>query len=370
MKFICNEEGKCPICGSENLDYDSIDLMDGFGSCYYPWTCNKCGAIGKEFYDIDFSEVIAHTPDGDMYGDVEGICPECGGNLDYGLTYPEGESLGYEYTCEDCGGQGYEWYNLEFTTHDEVSIPQVQEQSLEEKTEKQKAPSKDVDIVWTNGFTLEKLQDAIKNDFDSIKETIDICYIEDREQGTSIYLAKYNGDLYLTLSRHNKDDYDNDFENTATVYVNRDRVANADEKEFKKYMMYLYKYLVGVGEPIKLGETKKCNKKVEAMDKELYNKIKNEPRTDNYKRGLKLRDEIIDAWKNKDLETAYAKWSELFDLFSSVYDDEGNKTDDWTEEQDLRDMIELHMITDTIEDKCVYDVTDYGKAKTYRKMGY
>ena len=128
-------------------------------------------------------------------------------------------------------------------------------------------------IIWTNGFTLSKLKDAIKNDFDSIKETIDICDIEDREDGTSVYLAKYNGHLYLTLSRHNKNDYDNDFENTATVYVNEDKVANSTEEEFIKYINYLYKYLKGLDKPIRLG-----GKKTENLDAIL---------TESYKDGWK-----------------------------------------------------------------------------------
>lgn len=112
------------------------------------------------------------------------------------------------------------------------------------------------------------------------------------------------------------------------------------------------------------------NKLVEETDKEMYKRIKEEPRTEKYEQGLKLRDEIVTAWKNKDLETANNKWSELFDLFSTGYDDNGNKTSEWTEEQSMRDMIELNMITHTIEDKCVYDVCDYGKAKAYKEMGY
>lgn len=44
--------------------------------------------------------------------------------------------------------------------------------------------------------------------------------------------------------------------------------------------------------------------------------------------------------------------------------------DEPREEQSMRDRIELNMITHTIEDKCVYDVCDYGKAKAYKEMGY
>ena len=40
------EEGKCPKCGGYNLDYDA---MEPYGqSIYYPWTCEDCGATGKE----------------------------------------------------------------------------------------------------------------------------------------------------------------------------------------------------------------------------------------------------------------------------------------------------------------------------------
>lgn len=105
-------------------------------------------------------------------------------------------------------------------------------------------------------------------------------------------------------------------------------------------------------------------------DKDMYEKIKSEPRTEKYKDGLKLKDEIVEAWKNKDLDTASNKWNELFNMFSTGYDDNGNKTEDFSEEQAIRDMIELTMITDEIEDKCVYDVTDYGKQKYYTQMGY
>ena len=105
-------------------------------------------------------------------------------------------------------------------------------------------------------------------------------------------------------------------------------------------------------------------------DKDMYEKIKSEPRTEKYEDGLKLKDEIVEAWKNKDLDTASNKWNELFNMFSTGYDDNGNKTDDFSEEQAIRDMTELTMITDEIEDKCVYDVTDYGKQKYYKQMGY
>ena len=44
-------------------------------------------------------------------------CPACGSrNLEYGNTELDGESLGYEFTCKDCGNEAIEWYSLEYST--------------------------------------------------------------------------------------------------------------------------------------------------------------------------------------------------------------------------------------------------------------
>lgn len=111
-------------------------------------------------------------------------------------------------------------------------------------------------------------------------------------------------------------------------------------------------------------------KKFENIDKDTINKIKTEPKSENYEKGLKLRDEIVTAWKNNDLKTAWDKWQQLYDLFSTGYDENGNRTDEYSEEQTYKDLYELTSITDTIDNQCVYDVTDYGKHETYRHKGY
>lgn len=48
------EEGQCPKCGNYNLDYGVVEFSDN--AIYYPWTCEDCGATGKEWYDLEFSE--------------------------------------------------------------------------------------------------------------------------------------------------------------------------------------------------------------------------------------------------------------------------------------------------------------------------
>ena len=46
------EQGICPKCHSENVDYDSIEL-DG-NTAYYPCTCQECGTTWNECYNLDF----------------------------------------------------------------------------------------------------------------------------------------------------------------------------------------------------------------------------------------------------------------------------------------------------------------------------
>lgn len=98
-------------------------------------------------------------------------------------------------------------------------------------------------FYWCNGYTLDKLKNAIKNDFNSITETIDICCIEDKENGTSVYLARYNDGLDLTFSIHNKNDFYNDFENTDFIGVDINIIAEDSEEEFIDYIMNLYNNL-------------------------------------------------------------------------------------------------------------------------------
>ena len=44
-----------------------------------------------------------------------GVCPRCGGDLEYGTSEPVGNSLFYECSCPACGFSGKEWYLLTFT---------------------------------------------------------------------------------------------------------------------------------------------------------------------------------------------------------------------------------------------------------------
>jgi predicted nucleic acid-binding Zn-ribbon protein len=60
----------------------------------------------------------------------QGYCPNCGkNNLDYSPIEIDGQSLCYPFRCEDCDHEGEEWYNLEFTSY--VYYPKGQFTELE-----------------------------------------------------------------------------------------------------------------------------------------------------------------------------------------------------------------------------------------------
>ena len=47
-----SEEGRCPKCRSEDIDYGDM-TRDG-ERIYYPFTCANCGFRGKEWYYVEF----------------------------------------------------------------------------------------------------------------------------------------------------------------------------------------------------------------------------------------------------------------------------------------------------------------------------
>ena len=50
------EAGTCPACGSDELEYDGFLVEDS--DCVYKWKCEDCGAYGRDYYDMVFSESI------------------------------------------------------------------------------------------------------------------------------------------------------------------------------------------------------------------------------------------------------------------------------------------------------------------------
>ncbi len=52
------EINKCPVCKKEaDFEYGAFEVKDNAG--YYPFACMKCGAKGKEWYNLTFVELEA-----------------------------------------------------------------------------------------------------------------------------------------------------------------------------------------------------------------------------------------------------------------------------------------------------------------------
>lgn len=63
-KYKKIEEGVCPVCGDDDLDYGAIEVEGNM--IYYPWTCNACGTTGEEWYELHFTGHNVNTKDGNQ----------------------------------------------------------------------------------------------------------------------------------------------------------------------------------------------------------------------------------------------------------------------------------------------------------------
>lgn len=47
---------------------------------------------------------------------AQGHCPKCNStNLNYMESNLEGDSIGYDFDCNDCQYEGVEWYDLKYS---------------------------------------------------------------------------------------------------------------------------------------------------------------------------------------------------------------------------------------------------------------
>lgn len=62
-KYKQNEQGVCPVCGYDNLDWGSMELEGNY--LYYEWVCTRCQTEGKEWYKLVFDGHDVILPDGE-----------------------------------------------------------------------------------------------------------------------------------------------------------------------------------------------------------------------------------------------------------------------------------------------------------------
>lgn len=57
----------CPKCGSENLEYDGLEVADDQLYCYYPFTCEDCGETGEEWYEMEYHKTYSQEEIDNFY---------------------------------------------------------------------------------------------------------------------------------------------------------------------------------------------------------------------------------------------------------------------------------------------------------------
>lgn len=65
-EIACEQEGICPLCGTE-VEYSGENRIDDDGGTF-PWHCPSCGAYGKESYNRKFAGHIDVDTDEDAQG--------------------------------------------------------------------------------------------------------------------------------------------------------------------------------------------------------------------------------------------------------------------------------------------------------------
>jgi DNA-directed RNA polymerase subunit M/transcription elongation factor TFIIS len=55
------EQGTCPKCGSNEINYGVVHASSDGTQVYWDWTCPDCDAEGEEWYDINFIRHSLYT---------------------------------------------------------------------------------------------------------------------------------------------------------------------------------------------------------------------------------------------------------------------------------------------------------------------
>ena len=67
MKFKSNKIGVCPVCNSDLVEYDFMELAGRGDMIYYPYICKNCGAKGEEWYELSFAGHIMKDEENNEY---------------------------------------------------------------------------------------------------------------------------------------------------------------------------------------------------------------------------------------------------------------------------------------------------------------
>lgn len=115
IRVVSNQQGICPLCNSEDLNYGALNLEDDM--VYYPCTCNKCGQDLEEWYSLQFSGFNAGVDmvevevgqqiiiDSDNNGEEDYGCDCCGARIPIDDVNWFASTVGF---CDKCDEKLYE----------------------------------------------------------------------------------------------------------------------------------------------------------------------------------------------------------------------------------------------------------------------
>lgn len=63
-----NRQGYCPICHSNDLEYEAMQLEGDMA--YYPYICSNCHSRGEEWYYMQFN---GHNIETEVDGNIEEV---------------------------------------------------------------------------------------------------------------------------------------------------------------------------------------------------------------------------------------------------------------------------------------------------------
>ena len=113
------------VIQAKDISALTADCMSSLGTLYTEKKVQEIAAICEELACLEPAELIRclrcegmEMPDPDA--DEEGICPICGGELEYEGDEPQDDGGVYEWTCPSCGATGKEGYNKVFDRHYDV----------------------------------------------------------------------------------------------------------------------------------------------------------------------------------------------------------------------------------------------------------
>lgn len=113
------------VIQAQDMPTLTANCLSGLGKFYTAEKLSEIIAICKELAGLGAKDLVNYIHRGslelkDLGADEEGICPICGGELEYGNDISLDEGGVYEWTCPSCGATGKEGYNKVFDQHYDV----------------------------------------------------------------------------------------------------------------------------------------------------------------------------------------------------------------------------------------------------------